>query len=58
MEELKGFIEVTSNTNKKVLLNLISIKCIGGDTILLDNNDEIEVKESYEEIKQLIKNAQ
>lgn len=64
---IKGFIEVTNaKTNKHHLINVGWIEEIFGNTIyfaLVFNNsiiqqDYFQCKESYEEIKQKIKEAQ
>lgn len=57
---MKGFIEVTLKVKGiKVLVNVSLIKDITEDsTICFGNEYFYTVKETYEEIKQLIKNSQ
>lgn len=60
---IKGFIEVTDATNNaKRLLNVNHIQEVWGNTIytlLVENDiqDSVNCKETYEEIKQKIKEA-
>lgn len=57
---IKGFIEVTStNSNKKMLINIKYIKYIDDNFIILNLTklDFINCKETYSEIKQKIKDA-
>lgn len=66
MEELKGFIEVTEIYNGQETLKMVNINTISEffenmiikTTQYRDGSLHIVVKESYEEIKELIKNAQ
>lgn len=59
MEELKGFIEVTNEHNIKYTLNINYVISFCDKCIYVKYNADVNyVKESYEEIKQLIKNAQ
>lgn len=57
---MKGFIEVTDTYGVKLLLNIEKINMIWIDSEILINGREysFRLKESYEEIKELIKNAQ
>lgn len=57
---MKGFIEVTLKIQgKKVLVNISLIKDITEDSVVCFGNKYFyTVKESYEEIKELIINAQ
>lgn len=57
---IKGFIEVTStNINSKFLINIKYIEYIEDNFIILNltKPDFIKCKETYEEIKQKIKEA-
>lgn len=56
---MKGFIEVTSKEHgTKFLVNISLIKRISEySTICFENEHFYTVKESYEEIKQLIKTS-
>lgn len=56
---MKGFIEVEiESTGKKVLLNISLVKDITEDSfICFENEYYYVVEETYEEIKQLIKEA-
>ena len=56
---MKGFIEVEiKSTGKKVLLNISLVKDITEDSfICFENEYYYAVKETYVEIKQLIKEA-
>lgn len=59
MEELKGFIEVTNEHNIKYTLNINHIISFCDKCIYIQHMPEVNyVKQSYEEIKKLIKNAQ
>lgn len=60
MEELKGFIEVTEKINKdnKIILHYTQIHFINRNNNLDSFFGRIWLRESYEEIKQLIKKAQ
>ncbi len=60
----KGFIEVTAKDNQKKFLNVSSIEVVCDSTIYLMFNipyateqDCVECQETYEEIKQKIKEA-
>lgn len=53
---MKGFIEVT--TNVKVLIQISKITDVTGHMISMGKGYFYRVSETYEEIKQLIKNAQ
>lgn len=57
---MKGFIEVTLKLQgKKILVNISLIKDITEDSVICFGNKYFySVKESYEEIKELIKKAQ
>ena len=55
---MKGFVEVTVIDNRKFAYELKCIKAFSNYQIFLKNSEWVQVKESYEEIKQLIKNAQ
>lgn len=55
---MKGFIEVTIIDNRKFAYELKRIKAFSDYKIFLKNSECVQVKESYEEIKELIKNAQ
>lgn len=59
MKELKGFIEVTDIKLNKLFININEIQILWCDSKikLKGEKTEIELDESYEEIKQLIKNA-
>lgn len=55
---MKGFIEVNTEIgNDKILVNITNIKQVCNNYIHYEN-DYDRVKESYEEIKELIKQAQ
>lgn len=61
---IKGFIEVTAIDNQKRLLNVSHIEDVWNNTIYLMFNfpnmmeqDYIDCQETYEEIKQKIKEA-
>ena len=54
---MKGFIEVTIIGNGNFAYKLKHVKAFSSYKILLKNDEWVQVKESYEEIKQLIKNA-
>lgn len=56
---MEGFIEVTLKIqDKKVLVNISLIKDITEDSVICFGNKYFySVKETYEEIKQLIKEA-
>ena len=59
MEELKGFIEVTDSKERKYTLNINYIILFEDYSITVKYAERlIFVKESYEEIKELIKKAQ
>lgn len=57
---MKGFIEVTNISNtRKYTLNINHIVLFEDNSITLKYSDKaFSIKESYEEIKQLIKKAQ
>lgn len=56
---MKGFIEVhTANNNEVGAINVKYIKIFTDYTIIPHGSYAIEVKETYEEIKQLIENAE
>lgn len=59
---MKGFIEVTEQFSKiKIAIAIRTISFFHDNWIVQDYNDgccQTSVKESYEEIKELIKNAQ
>lgn len=63
-DAIKGFIEVTAIDNQKRLLNVSHIEDVWNNTIYLMFNfpnmmeqDYIDCQETYEEIKQKIKEA-
>lgn len=58
MEGLKGFIEVTDNNGFVWLINVNNISMIGRRLYFMSGDSPLSTKENYEEIKQLIKNAQ
>lgn len=55
---MKGFIEVTNNRGDVFLININNIKHVWSNCII--NNDESNYicKQSYSQIKELIKQAQ
>lgn len=63
---MKGFIEVTTITNIKILVNVSSIDTIEDAAVVpikysilvINRTNKLEVTETYEEVKQLIINAQ
>lgn len=55
---MKGFIEVTYSGGKKILININRIEKLSNNVIYLVNNSYYKFEESYEQIKQLIKEAQ
>lgn len=57
---MKGFIEVTNKkTDDKLLVNINLLRGITARSFIFFSNDShYIVKESYDEIKELIKNAQ
>lgn len=56
---MKGFIEVTDCQGYSYLLNISKIQYVGCcGRIVTDSLDITQTKESYEEIKELIKQAQ
>lgn len=55
---MKGFIEVTDNQGYTYLININKIQYLGCCGMLVTEGVRItQTKETYEEIKQLIKNA-
>lgn len=57
---MKGFIEITDVMLNKLFININEIQILHMDSKIKIKGfeDEIELEESYEEIKELIKNAQ
>ena len=57
---MNGFIELTiKNNSKKVLININNVRDITDDgCVCFENEYYYSVEESYEEIRELIKNAQ
>ncbi len=58
---MKGFIELTTHENGKILFNINYIKCVFKESsfaiLNTDPFDSIEIEESYEEVKKKIEEA-
>ena len=57
MSGIKGFIEVTSGKGSKFSLNVSFIEDFTGGFIRMNSGHSFHINESYEQIKQLIKQA-
>lgn len=54
---MKGFVEVTLLSGNKIAYKLKDVKAFKGKRVMLKKAIWIDVRESYEQIKQLIKEA-